>query len=128
MSKSPSRRTYLIGFGLSLVCTLGAYILVANHLLSKTGLLVAITSLALLQFIVQLICFLHLGRESKPRWNLLAFIFMIGVVVILVAGSLWIMINLSYHHDHVQNRDFRGQEIAPENVNDYIKRDEGISP
>jgi cytochrome o ubiquinol oxidase operon protein cyoD len=44
---------------------------------------------------IQLHYFLHLGDEPKPQWNLLTFGFMIGVVLILVFGTLWIMNNLN---------------------------------
>jgi cytochrome o ubiquinol oxidase subunit IV len=40
--------------------------------------------------------FLHLGRETRPRWKLAVFLFMLGVILILVFGSLWIMTNLNY--------------------------------
>jgi len=43
-----------------------------------------------------LIFFLHLGIESKPRWNLLVFYFMVVVLAILLYGSFWIMSNLDY--------------------------------
>ena len=51
----------------------------------------------LAQFFTQLLFFLHLGRETKPRWKLLVFLFMTMIVAILVFGSLWIMYNLNYH-------------------------------
>ena len=57
----------------------------------------AIIFLAVVQLVVQLVFFLHLGRERQPRWNLLAFAFMAIVLLILVLGSLWIMNNLNYH-------------------------------
>lgn len=53
--------------------------------------------LAFGQFVVQLVYFLHLGTEQKPRWKLLVFWFMIVVVLIVVVGSLWIMYNLNYN-------------------------------
>lgn len=95
--------SYLIGYLLSLELTLVAYLLVVRHIhsqypmLSHHLLVSVIVGLGLTQLLVQLIFFLRLGRESKPRWNLLVFGFAILVVVILVLGSLWIMNNLSYH-------------------------------
>lgn len=106
-------RSYTIGFVLSIVFTITAYLLVVNHLYSNRHLIVsAIVGLALLQFMVQLLFFLHLGKETKPRWKLLVFIFMISVVLILVFGSLWIMDNLNYR-------------MTPEQINTYMNNQGG---
>jgi cytochrome o ubiquinol oxidase operon protein cyoD len=60
-------------------------------------LLAVVVGLAVAQLLVQLVFFLHLGREPKPRQNLVVFLFMLLVIGILVIGSLWIMHNLNYH-------------------------------
>lgn len=88
---------YVTGFILSLLLTVTAYICVINRVLSGKVLLMAVISFALAQFLVQLVFFLHLGNESKPRLNLLVFGFMLLVVSIIVFGSLWIMQNLDYN-------------------------------
>lgn len=108
-------QSYIIGFSLSLVLTLSSYFLVARQALSSQALLVAILVLAVTQFAVQLFFFLHIADESKPRWNLMAFWFMILVLSIVVFGSLWIMKNLDYH-----------QEMTPQETDQYIMEDEGI--
>jgi cytochrome o ubiquinol oxidase operon protein cyoD len=90
-------RSYTIGFILSIVFTLAAYFSVTEHIFSGNLLLAILFGLALIQFFIQLVFFLHLGKESKPRWNLTIFSFMILVVVMIVAGSIWIMKNLDYH-------------------------------
>ncbi|MDB5175973.1 MAG: putative cytochrome ubiquinol oxidase chain cyoD [Candidatus Saccharibacteria bacterium] len=93
-----SYTAYTTGFILSLILTIGAYLAVTENLLSGNILVTAVIGLAILQLFVQMFFFLHLGRESKPRWNLVAFIFMVMVVFIVVIGSLWIMNNLDYHN------------------------------
>jgi cytochrome o ubiquinol oxidase operon protein cyoD len=96
-------KTYIIGFIASVALTLAAYVLVVNHSFSRVWLITAILLLAMVQFTVQLVFFLHLSAERKPRWKFLAFSFMVGVVLILVLGSIWIMNNLNYHmasHGH----------------------------
>lgn len=90
-------KTYVIGFVSSILLTLIAFILVISEILTGFGAVLAIMGLASLQLIVQLVCFLHLGRESKPHWNLTVFAFMVVVLVIVVFGSLWIMYSLNYH-------------------------------
>jgi cytochrome o ubiquinol oxidase operon protein cyoD len=89
---------YTTGFILSIILTIGAYLAVTENLLSGNVLISAIIGLAILQLFVQMFFFLHLGRESKPKWNLVAFTFMVMVVLIIVVGSLWIMRNLDYHN------------------------------
>lgn len=105
-SKSPLL-SYIIGFVFSIVLTFLAYILVVNHVLNGGLLVAVIVALAIIQLFVQLFFFLHLGKESKPRWNLLMFSFALSVVVIIVFGSLWIMNNLDYNmmHDMHNNTD-----------------------
>lgn len=89
-------RSYVTGFVASICLTLAAYIMVTHRLIAaKWSLVAVVVGFALLQFIVQLLFFLHLGRETKPRWKLLVFCFMIMVVLIIVFGSLWIMTNLN---------------------------------
>ena len=88
--------SYVVGFALSLLFTLLAYWLVVNQLTAgwvRTG---AILGIGFLQAIVQLIFFLHLTSEPKPRWNLYALLFMLMVLIIIVVGSIWVMANLDY--------------------------------
>jgi cytochrome o ubiquinol oxidase operon protein cyoD len=87
-------RTYSIGFALSILLTLFAFWVVPG--LPAVLIYPALIFLALAQLLVQLICFLHLGSGAQSRWNLAALAFTIIIVGILVAGSLWIMYNLSH--------------------------------
>lgn len=86
---------YITGLVLSFFLTLAAFLLVGKQLLSNTSLFIAVAVLALLQFFVQAIFFLRLNADPEGRWNLYPFIFAIFVVIVLVAGSLWIMYNLN---------------------------------
>jgi cytochrome o ubiquinol oxidase operon protein cyoD len=88
--------SYITGFGLSILFTISAYLLVINHAASRTVLIGLVIVFAICQFISQSFLFLHLGQENKPRWRLTIFAFMLGVVIIIVFGSLWIMHNLKY--------------------------------
>lgn len=87
-------KSYILGFILSIVLTLIAYILVDWKLLSHWTLTLVIGSLALAQAWIQLRFFLHLGEEPYPRWNFLAFIFMAFATLIIIAGTIWIINNL----------------------------------
>ncbi|MCF6775967.1 cytochrome o ubiquinol oxidase subunit IV [Thiotrichales bacterium 19X7-9] len=92
--------SYIVGFILSIVFTLLSFGAVSYHLLSNTGLYIAITVFALAQLYVQVVFFLHLNTKSESRWNLVAFFFSLVVVLILVFGSIWIMVNLNYNMMH----------------------------
>ncbi|HSI20672.1 MAG TPA: cytochrome o ubiquinol oxidase subunit IV [Verrucomicrobiae bacterium] len=105
--------SYSIGFALSIILTLIPYFFVANHMLNGAALVWSVVTLALVQLFVQLVFFLHLGRDSKPRWNLVVFVFTILVVLILVFGTLWIMKNLDYN-------------MSPMEVESHILNDEAI--
>ncbi len=89
-----------IGFVLSVILTIAAFVLVGKSILSGWAILLALAVLATLQLLVQLIFFLHMGKESRPRWNLTMFAFMALIVVIIVVGTLWIMHNLDYNMGH----------------------------
>lgn len=89
-------KAYIHGFIWSLVLTLAAYYCVELRLLEGFTLILTIVGLGIIQAIFQLIYFLHLGEESKPKWNTLIFLFMLSILIIIVAGSLWIMYHLNY--------------------------------
>ena len=89
-------KSYVYGLLLSVLLTMTSYILVSKHILTGITLAATITGLGLIQMVVQLICFLYLNKEHKPRLNLLMFLFSALVVAILVLGSLWIMYTLNY--------------------------------
>ncbi|MCF6807830.1 cytochrome o ubiquinol oxidase subunit IV [Thiotrichales bacterium 19S9-12] len=93
-------KSYIVGLALSLIFTILSFGGVYYDVLSKTGLYVAITIFALAQLYVQLFFFLHLNTKSESRWNLVAFLFSLVIVLILVFGSIWIMVNLDYNMMH----------------------------
>ena len=84
---------YILGFILSLGITYGAYEIATHHSLVGGSLMTALAGLALLQFTVQCVCFLHLGPHIS-RARAAVFFIALGVVIILVGGSVWIMANL----------------------------------
>ena len=106
-------KAYVVGFVLSLILTFAAYYLVTVQLLSGNTLLVSILVLAFVQLFVQLWFFLHLGREQKPRWNLIFFLSTAGIIFIVVAGSIWIMSHLNYN-------------MMPHEVEEYVMEEELI--
>jgi len=104
--------SYVIGFIMAVALTLIAYCIVVNHLLSGMTLAVVLMGLAAVQLLVQLVFFLHLGRDKKSRWNVASFYFMAMVLLIVVVGSLWIMNNLNYN-----------MMMTPEQMNEYMLKE-----
>jgi cytochrome o ubiquinol oxidase operon protein cyoD len=89
-----SMRSYVIGFILSLAFTLIPYSMVVNESISGTKLLATIIAIAVVQMIIQVVFFLHLGRERKPRWQLYFLVGTVGGILVVVAGSIIIMNHL----------------------------------
>lgn len=92
-----SYKPVAIGFFVSLICTLAAYFIVSKQVMSTSFAMPLVAVLGLLQTLFQVVFFFHIGKESKPRWNLLMFLFMALVVFLIVGGSIWIMYNLNYN-------------------------------
>lgn len=88
---------YGIGFILSLILTFSSYTLVSLWGLDGVAIMVSIGVLAFTQMVVQLIFFLHLSDEKKPRWQTISFIFMALILAIVVVGTIWIMYHLNYN-------------------------------
>jgi len=128
--KHGSIHSYVIGYVLSLALTAAAFSVVkkhidSGHLFPSDGMVLAILAvLAITQLFVQLVFFLHLDRESKPRWNAAVLGLAVVVVFILVAGSIWIIGNLNYHHPGQAGSHSHG--LNPAQTDQTIIKDEGI--
>lgn len=114
-------RTYIIGFILSLLLTLAAPGFIwlhgyLHHAFPSHGMLgVFFVALALAQLFVQLVFFLHMGKEASPKWNLLALSFAAIVVMIVVGGTLWIMHDLDHNMQMNQQYNvFEEENIFPD--------------
>lgn len=88
---------YITGLVLCIILTLIAFHLVEKKSLTPNYLYIALAALAVVQLIVQVVCFLRLNVSAEGRWNLMPFLFVILLVGILVCGSLWIMYNCNYN-------------------------------
>jgi cytochrome o ubiquinol oxidase operon protein cyoD len=90
-------KDYLAGFVLSVILTAIPFWLVMGKVLGSPGITtLLILSLAVVQIVVHVIYFLHMNARSESGWSMLALIFTLTLVVIALAGSLWVM----YHLDH----------------------------
>lgn len=87
-------RTYVLGFLFSLALTLGAFVLVVYHVASAAVIVPLVLIAACIQFMVQVLNFLHLSGEPSSRERLIALGCFTIIMLILVLGSMWIMVNL----------------------------------
>ncbi len=119
-------KAYITGYALSLLLTLApVYVLwmheAADHAYPGHGVMIAaFVAAAVLQLLVQLYFFMHMGEERSPRYNFLALCFACVVVVILVGGTLWIMqeLNARGHETHTSHTPFIEGVVTPQNSND----------
>ena len=88
-------KLYLSGFLGSLVLTALSFTFAGFQLFKEPILIVLLVFLAICQAFVQLIFFMHMGKEAKPRWMTLVFYFMALVLLIVILGSLWIIFDLN---------------------------------
>lgn len=86
---------YLIGFALSVVLTAIPFWLVMTGALAGNAAVAVIVTCAIVQIFVHAVYFLHLNTSGEGGWTLLAFVFTAVIVIITIAGSLWIMYHLS---------------------------------
>jgi cytochrome o ubiquinol oxidase subunit IV len=92
-----SRKSYVIGFLLSVVLTAIPFYLVMTGTFSNTTTSLIIIALAVVQIIVHMIYFLHMDAKSEGGWNMMALIFTVVVVVITLTGSIWVMYHLVHN-------------------------------
>jgi cytochrome o ubiquinol oxidase operon protein cyoD len=90
-------QAYITGFMLSLIFTFIPYYLVVHGTNTGTKLLAIILGFGVLQMLVQLLFFLHMGRKPRPTWQIGFLIVTVGSVLIVIGGSLIITTNL--HHN-----------------------------
>ncbi len=107
-------KKYLIGFSISLVITLLAFIMVMNNQISGKGVYIFIGILAAIQLVVQLMFFLHIGQSKGPKWDSLAFYYTVFAIATLVIGSIWIMSNLHYNMDMNTTKNYEQKTIKDE--------------
>lgn len=90
-----SLRDYLIGFLASVVLTAIPFGLVmGGPPLSKGMITFIVVAFAVAQMIVHMVYFLHLKSGSEDGWTMTSLVFTLILVVITLAGSIWVMYHL----------------------------------
>lgn len=87
---------YITGFLLSVVLTAIPFWLVMAKVLPTPGITSAvILVMAAVQVVVHMVYFLHMNARVEQGWSLLALVFTGVLVVIMLAGSIWVMHHLN---------------------------------
>jgi cytochrome o ubiquinol oxidase subunit IV len=90
-----SLRDYTIGFLLSVVLTAIPFWLVMGDVSwSKPTIAFVVMGFAAVQMVVHMVFFLHMTPKSEDGWTLTSLVFTLILVVITLAGSLWVMYHL----------------------------------
>ena len=90
-------RGYLIGFGLSVLATVVAFVLADTSLVWQPSIPAALIVLAIAQMGVHIVFFLHITTRPDSMNNVMALTFGVFVVFVLIVGSVWIMSHLNHN-------------------------------
>ena len=92
---------YSFGLLLCIALTLIPFFVVKQAAIADGTKLLVVFATAILQFFVQLICFLRLtSKNEQGKLNVYSFVFAVVVLVTVIGGSMWIMHNLNYNMMH----------------------------
>ena len=86
---------YLIGLGLATLLTIVSFFISGTTLVWGPSIPVALVVLAIAQMGVHLVFFLHITSGPDNVNNAMALAFGVLIVLLLLAGSLWIMAHLN---------------------------------
>lgn len=88
-------RTYLIGFLSAAALTAIPFWIVMSGAIGGRTAAAVIVALAIAQILVHTAAFLHVNARVQGGWTLVAYVFTAVLLLITIAGSLWIMYHLN---------------------------------
>lgn len=86
-----SLKAYVIGFVISIVLTVIPLLVVFETSMNKTAVIITIITMAVIQLLVQLLFFMHIREGEGPKYNVMALVLGLFIVIVIVGGSVWIM-------------------------------------
>ncbi|MYN41439.1 cytochrome o ubiquinol oxidase subunit IV [Duganella sp. FT109W] len=91
-----SLKDYAIGFILSVILTAIPFYLVMTKAFDKSSTTaMVILGFAAIQVIVHMVYFLHMNGKAEGGWSMLATLFTLVLLVIVLAGSIWVMYHMN---------------------------------
>ncbi|MBX4335386.1 cytochrome o ubiquinol oxidase subunit IV [Bartonella raoultii] len=121
---NPSTGSYLVGFLLAVLFTLGSFIPVMYGMMESWAISTKVAYLigmAIIQIIVQIVFFLHLNSGPDAKWNLIALWFAVICVFVIVGGTWWAISHLNYNMMGGSGRVIES-EIQEEQSSSVLKR------
>ncbi|RMC33335.1 cytochrome o ubiquinol oxidase subunit IV [Paracoccus alkanivorans] len=107
-----SYRSYITGFLLSVVLTAIPFGLVmAGGFESRLLTVGVVVGCAIVQVLVHMVYFLHMNSRAEEGWTLLSTLFTVIIVVIMIAGSLWVMYHLNTNMMPQMNHDLLPEQL-----------------
>lgn len=89
--------TYVVGLGLAVLLTIVSFFIAGTSLVWGPSIPVALTVLAIAQMGVHLVFFLHITTGPDNVNNVMALAFGVLIVMLIMAGSLWIMAHMNHN-------------------------------
>jgi cytochrome o ubiquinol oxidase subunit IV len=89
--------SYLVGLGLATLLTMVSFFIAGTTLVWGHSIPVALCVLAIAQMGVHLVFFLHITTGPDNVNNVMALAFGVLIVLLLLAGSLWIMAHMNHN-------------------------------
>jgi cytochrome o ubiquinol oxidase operon protein cyoD len=91
-----SLKDYAIGFVLSVILTAIPFWLVMAKVFDKSSTTAAVVlAFAAVQVVVHMVYFLHMSGKAEGGWSILATMFTLVLLVIVLAGSIWVMYHMN---------------------------------
>ncbi|MFT4012532.1 MAG: cytochrome o ubiquinol oxidase subunit IV [Paracoccus sp. (in: a-proteobacteria)] len=91
-----SVKSYVTGFVLAAILTIIPFWLVMAGGFESRGLTIAVVMIcAVVQVLVHMIFFLHMTSSQEEGWTLISTVFTAVIVIIVLAGSLWVMFHMT---------------------------------
>lgn len=87
---------YMTGFVLAVILTAIPFWIVMGGVFEKSSTTaLVILAFAAVQMVVHMVYFLHMNTRAEGGWSMLALVFTLILVVITLAGSIWVMYHLN---------------------------------
>jgi cytochrome o ubiquinol oxidase operon protein cyoD len=88
---------YLVGLGLATLLTVVSFFIAGTTLVWQPSIPVALSVLAIAQMGVHIVFFLHITTGPDNTNNVMALAFGVLIVLLIMAGSLWIMSHMNHN-------------------------------
>ncbi|MET0319701.1 MAG: cytochrome o ubiquinol oxidase subunit IV [Duganella sp.] len=89
-------KDYAIGFVLSVILTAIPFWLVMAKVFDKSSTTaMVVLGFAAVQIVVHMVYFLHMNGKIEGGWTLLSTLFTLVLLVIVLAGSIWVMYHMN---------------------------------